>query len=792
MMLSEQWLREWTSPRLDSQALADRLTASGLEVASIESAGKALPKVVVGKIASLAPHPRSNKLKVCDVDVGRSRKLQIVCGAANAAEGMKSPVALIGAVLADGSKVTKTRIRDVVSSGMLCSAAELGLEQASDGIMPLDSNTAIGKPVSDVLGFDDNILDIELTPDRGDCLSVLGIAREVATACATRLRWPKLPKPDATIKTRLPIRIKAGRDCPRYIGRVVKGIDMSAPTPHWMSEKLRRSGVRSVNCVVDVTNYVMLELGQPMHAFDLNRLDTGIIVRHAEEGETLTLLDDTKVKMDAETLVIADQSKAIALAGIMGGAGSAINANTRDILFEAAHFRPQIIARKARQYRMHTDASHRFERGVDATLPETAIHRATELLLAIAGGEAGPVTEAKHDRHLPKQEPILLRHKQIERLLGMKLSTKRVEKTLTRLDMKLRQNKNGWRVTAPSHRFDISAEHDLIEEIARIDGYDTVPVKLPRIGAPPPAQSESVLSAQRVRTLMTDRDYREVITYSFIDSELQNTVDAKIKPVSLVNPIAENMAVMRTSLWPGLLHAVTTNFNRQHRRIRLFELGHVFFHAKDGYREEQRLAGVVSGEALPEQWGIESAPVDFFDIKGDLESLLKLSGRQENFIFESVEHAALHSGQTAAIKLGKQRVGTIGCLHPRLQLQLDIDQPVYLFEINYDAVAIRDVPAYVAISRFPAVRRDISLLVKEQVSAKNLFDTITAAGGKALTQLHLFSIYRGESIDASRKSVSFRLTFQESSRTLMDMEVERIMKRILKTLRTKHEAELRE
>jgi len=792
MMLSEKWLREWTSPRLDSQALADRLTLSGLEVASIDPAGETLPKVVVGEITTMTPHPRSDKLKVCSVEVGRPRNLQIVCGAANAIQGMKSPVALIGAVLPDGSKVAKSRIRDVVSSGMLCSAAELGLEQTSDGIMSLDSNTTVGKPVSDVLGFDDKIFDIELTPNRGDCLSVLGIAREVSAACGTRLRWPKLPKPNATSKARIPIRIKAGRDCPRYIGRVVENIDMNAPTPNWLSEKLRRSGVRSVNCVVDITNYVMLELGQPMHAFDLNQIDSGIVVRHAEDGESLTLLDDTKVKMDAETLVIADQGRAIALAGIMGGAGSAINDKTKNIVFEAAHFRPQIVARKAREFRMHTDASHRFERGVDATLPETAIHRATELLLAIAGGETGSVIEAKHERYLPKQEPIVLRQDQTERLLGMKVNAKRVEKVLTRLDMKVRANKNGWRVVAPAHRFDISAEHDLIEEIARIDGYDAVPVHLPRIGVSPPAQSESVLPPQRIRKLMTDRDYREAITYSFIDKSLQNAVDPKIKPVLLANPIAENMAVMRSSLWPGLLQALSTNFNRQHRRIRLFEIGHVFFHAKDGYREEQRLAGVVTGCALPEQWGIDSTPVDFFDLKGDVESLFNISGNQKQFVMQAAQHPALHPGQTAVIKLGKQYVGTIGCLHPDLQAQLDIDQQIFLFEIAFDAISTHEVTTYTPISRFPAVRRDISLLVTEQVSAKDLYDSISSAGGKALVKLHLFSIYRGESIDASRKSVSFGLTFQESSRTLMDLEVERIMKRILETLRSKHGAELRE
>ncbi len=791
MLISEQWLREWTSPKLDSQILAKKLTLSGLEVASIEPAGTPLPKVVVGKITTITPHPRSQKLKVCDVDVGRTRPLKIVCGAANAAAGMKAPTALIGAELPNGVKVAKTRIRDVVSSGMLCSAEELGLEQASDGIMALDKTAKVGKVVSQVLGFDDKLFDIELTPNRGDCLSVLGIAREVSAACGTHLRWPKLAKPRATCKTRIPIQIKAGRDCPRYVGRVVENIDVNAPTPSWLSEKLRRSGVRSVNCVVDVTNYVMMELGQPMHAFDLERVDSKIVVRHANDGETLTLLDETKVKLDAETLVIADKDKAIALAGIMGGADSAVSAKTRSILFEAAHFRPQVVAGKARQLGMHTDASHRFERGVDATLPEQAMHRATELLVDIAGGEVGPIIETKHERYLPKQQPIVLRHSQVERLLGARVSPKRVENILKRLEMKLRGNKSGWRVVAPTYRFDINIEPDLIEEIARIDGYDAVPVNIPHVGATPPSQSEGILSTQRIRKLMADREYREAITYSFVDANLQNAIEPKIRPVPLANPIAENMGVMRTSLWPGLLQAVSNNFNRQHRRIRLFEIGHVFFKTSNGYAEQQRLAGAVMGSALAEQWAVDSPGADFFDVKGDLEALFQIGGRRK-FSFHQAEHPALHPGQTASIKLARQRIGAIGRLHPDLQTQLDLDQPVYLFEVAFDAIAEREVPRYTPISRFPAVRRDISIVVAEGVSAKELFDTIRAAAGNVLTDLHLFSIYRGESIDASRKSVSFRLTFQESSRTLTDTEIDRIMKRILHTLQNKHEAELRE
>ena len=615
MLVSEQWLRDWVPIQLDPESLAERLTLTGLEVAGIERAGPSLPKVVVGMITAIEPHPNSGRLSRCSVDVGRARPVSIVCGAPNIAVGQMAATALIGARLPQGLKVSRARIHEVTSSGTLCSSAELGLNDDAAGILVLDADAEPGMTLDTHLRLDDWVLDIEVTPNRGDCLSVRGIAREIAAVTGTTLRRKPRRSIAAANRRRVPVRIEAARDCPRYLGRVVENVDPAVRTPDLIRERLRRCGIRNVNVIVDVTNYVMLELGQPLHAFDLDSLDGEIIVRHAHAGESLELLDGATLDLAPGSLVIADRHRTIALAGIMGGAATGIGAHTRNVLLEAAHFRPQTVGHRARGYGLQTDASQRFERGVDPQLPETAIQYATAVLRRLCGGRPGPVVEARNSRHLPQRSAVTLRSERLTRVLGVHIPVPQVESILRQLGMTVRANRNGWRVVPPSWRFDIIGEHDLVEEVARIRGYDAVQPRLSAAAIGAREDSETRLPDRRVRTFLVDRDYRETITYSFVDPQLQERLHPDRKPVRLANPIARNMAVMRLSLWPGLLTAANGNYSRQHRRIRLFEIGHTF--ASDGAQrvETARIGGLITGPATHEQWSIESRAADFFDLK---------------------------------------------------------------------------------------------------------------------------------------------------------------------------------
>ncbi len=791
MILSEKWLRTWVSPRLDTQALAERLTMGGLEVGAVEPASAALAKVVVGEIVAVEPHPRVKNLSVCRVNVGRARPVQVVCGAPNAAAGVKAPTALIGAVLPDGRRLEKVRVGEVVSSGMLCSGAELGLDEDASGLLRLDDGAPVGATLAGYLELDDTLIEIDLTPNRGDCLSIAGVAREVAALTGSPLTEPTIRKVAARSRRRLSIRLEAPADCPRYVGRIIEGVDAQARTPDWMRERLRRSGLRPISPVVDVTNYVMMELGQPMHAFDLERLDRGIIVRRAREGETLTLLDETELVLHPENLVIADHSAAVALAGVMGGLGSAIGAGTRDILLESAFFDPLAVARCARRHGLNTDASHHFERGVSPELQARAVERATRLLLDICGGVPGPVIEANNRRHLPRRSAIALRHARIERVLGVPVPRREVESTLQRLGLSVRKTREGWRATAPAHRFDLAAEHDLVEEVARIHGYDVLPSRAPQTGVSGRVHPEAQVPEARIRGTLIDRDYQEAITYSFVDPQLQALLEPKTRPIRLANPIASNMAVMRLSLAAGLVQALALNYSRQRRRIRLFEIGHAFRPGDAGERESRRVGGVASGPAWPEQWGTPAREVDFYDIKGDVEAVLEWRGPGAAVEFRDGPVPGLHPGRSAFILAGGRRIGWLGQLHPRVQSHVDVGQAVYLFELALDAVQDGRVPVYRAISRFPASRRDLSILVEADVSAERVRRTVTAAAGGALQKFELFDVYRGKGIDSKRKSVAFGLTFQESSRTLTDTEIDGIMSRIISAVQTKLGAELR-
>ncbi|HSD95801.1 MAG TPA: phenylalanine--tRNA ligase subunit beta, partial [Sulfuricaulis sp.] len=775
MKISEKWLREWVSPKLDTRALADRLTMAGLEVGAIEPVAPVLDRVVVGEIVSVVPHPSADKLRLCRVNVGKGKKLDIVCGAANAAPGMKAPVALEGAMLPGGMKIKQAEVRGVMSAGMLCSASELGLAESADGLLSLDKDARPGASIADYLGLDDVTLEIDLTPNRGDCLSIAGIARELAALTGAKIKSPVIKPASARHRHKISVKLDAPQDCPRYVGRIISDINPSAVTPMWMKEKLRRGGIRSIHPVVDVTNYVMLELGQPMHAFDLDKLHGAIHARHAAKNESLVLLDGNTIKIEPGSLLIADDQQALALAGIMGGFHSAVSNTTRHLFLESAWFRPETISVRARSQGLQTDSSQRFERGVDPDLQRRAMERATSLLLGIVGGKPGPVIEQTAGRHLPRTVSIALRVDRVERLLGMNVPARIIESILKRLGMKLKKSRSNWIITPPSYRFDIEREADLIEEIARIHGYDKLPTRHPRNPMSARPVAESGVSEPRLRAALIDRDYQEVITYSFVDPKIQNLIDPEIPPLALANPISADMAVMRTSLWPGLLQTILYNQNRQQTRVRLFEIGRSFLPRDQDVVQEHMLGGAVYGDAVAEQWGAARRAVDLYDAKADIEALFALAGVGREVLFRPGKHPALHPGQTAEIQYHGQPLGLLGLLHPAIQAQLGLSQPVVLYEFRLSSLSEGRIPIFKEFSRFPSIRRDLAIMVNEAIPAQSVLDCIQKTAGSLLVNLELFDEYRGKGIDSGRKSLALGLTLQHSSRTLNEVDVEQVM-----------------
>jgi len=779
------------SPDLDTQQLADLLTMAGLEVDSLEILKPVSKKIVVGKIEKIDPHPNADRLSVCQVNVGRKNPLQIVCGAKNARAGLKVPTALVGAKLSDKIEIKKTKLRGVESSGMLCSGEELGLEEDSEGLLILDDDAIPGDSINEYLDLDDSIIEIDLTPNRGDCLSIAGIAREVSALSGAHHKPLKIKPVAAKTKRKINVSLAAKNECPHYVGRVIENIDSTATTPMWMKERLRRGGLRSHSPVVDVTNYVLLELGQPMHAFDLDKLQGGVKVVKAKAKQKLALLDGTTVTVEPGTLMITDSKTSLALAGIMGGEASAVSENTSNIFLESAYFAPEAIAGRARSMKLHTDSSHRFERGVDPGLQKIAVDRATGLLLDIVGGDPGPIIEQKSAAHLPKRQSIILRHARLEQLLGLKIPKQRVQVILKRLGMTVTANAKGFRVTPPAYRFDIEREVDLIEEIVRVHGYHQVPERAPRITIEGAELSETRVSDSRIRHTLVAREYQEVITYSFVDPELSKLIDPATKPAALANPIASDMAVMRTSLWPGLLQAVQYNQNRQQSRMRLFEMGHCFIPVGKKVDETRKIGGAATGFALKEQWGLLSRDVDFFDIKSDVEAIIGLAGLGSSFQFGPVQHPGLHPGQAAEISRNGAQIGIIGRLHPEIQSKLGLDQPVILFELAISGIQAHKIPEFRQISRFPVIRRDLAIVVDIPVPAAKIEQTARDAAGELLVKLELFDDYRGEGIDSGRKSLALGLTLQDSSRTLKEVEVEKIMGHVMAALNKKLGAELR-
>ncbi len=782
MIFSENWLREWVNPTLSTDELAQQLTMAGLEVDAIEPVAASFNKVVVGEVLSVEPHPEAKKLKICQVNVGEV--LNIVCGASNVHVGMRAATALVGARLGN-MKIKKSKLRGVLSYGMLCSAQELGLAESSDGLMPLPFDAPIGEDVRRYMQLEDVSIELGLTPNRGDCLGIEGIAREVGALTRCDVSSPNCSAIAATISDTFPVEIHNPQACPRYVGRVIKNINVGAPTPLWMQERLRRSGLRSLSAVVDVTNYVLLELGQPMHAFDLACLSGGIHERMAQETESLILLNEQVVQLDEQTLVIADHKQPLAIAGVMGGQASAVTTATQDIFLESAFFAPKQAAGCARRYGLHTDSSHRFERGVDPQLQRRAIERATALLLNIVGGQAGPVVEVADKAALPPT--IVLHSARIQRLLGQLLDASEVNDILARLGMSAKQQGDSWQVSPPSFRFDITIEADLIEELARVHGYNNLPSQAPQSRfamRPQPA-----VTLEQMQAVLVQRDYQEVITYSFVDSKLQAKLNPEVESIALANPIASELAVMRNSLWSGLVQILLYNQKRQQQRVRFFETGLRFIQNQGKMlQQEMMIAGVVTGTSWPEQWGQAGQVVNFYDIKADVEALLSLSGGNH---FAPSTHPALHPGQTAAIYRGDEWIGVLGAAHPSLVQTLELTPPVYLFELRLAPLCIAHLPKIKEVSKYPSVRRDIAVVVSEEVSAAQLLDCIKQIATEPLIDWQLFDIYQGKGIAARQKSVAIGLIFQAFSRNLIDSEVDTVVEEVLNELEKNLGAQLR-
>jgi len=792
MKISENWLRSWVNPDISTDELVATLTMAGLEVDGVEKIGAELEGILVGQIVKAERHPEADKLQVCSVNVGSGENLQIICGAPNAREGLKVAVATIGCTLPGDFKIKKAKLRGVHSFGMLCSGKELEISDEHDGIIELAQDAVIGAQFVDHIGLKDVAIDIDLTPNRGDCLGVKGIATEVGVLTRTPVTPIEIEPAPVTIDDKVEVKLNAPEANPRFVARVMKGVDISAQTPEWMKARLLASDIRSIDPVVDVTNYVMLELGHPMHAFDLNNLEGAIDIRYAKKGEKLTLLDDSEIELNSDTLVVADDKKALSMAGIMGGKFSGISEGTTDLLLEAAHWEPIHIAGKARAYGLHTDASHRFERGVDYDLCAKTIERATELLLGIVGGQAGPIVDCISQEHFPKPRSVKLRSARIERLLGIQLEETQVEDILTRLGMSLTAGEEGWMVAIPSRRFDISIEADLIEELVRVYGYNNVPSRAPMAEMAMIRQPENRLQKLQLGRVLAARGYQEAITYSFVEKASQQLIDPAIEPLALLNPISSELGVMRTSLWPGLLKAVAYNQKRQHDQVRFFETGLKFVPGEAGLQQTPVIAGVISGRRMGENWEAQNEKVDFYDLKGDLEVVFELSAAKEQFSFVAAQRDGLHPGQSAQILRNGQACGFIGKLHPQTQKEFDLDEPVYVFELELKRVLARKLPKFNPLSKFPSIRRDLAILVKESVTSSQIVDLIGQTAKSWLSDVVIFDIYRGKGIEPGYKSVALGFTLQRSDRTFKDAEISKTLDKVISALTEKLDAVLRD
>lgn len=786
MKFSEIWLRDWVNPALDTEQLSHLLTMAGLEVESVEPAAPRFSGVVVAEVKSVRKHENADRLRVTEVDVGNGERVQIVCGAPNVAEGLKVPCALSGAVLPGDFRIKPTKMRGVESNGMLCSGKELGVPDDVDGLLVLPADAPVGADIRDYLQLDDATFELKITPNRADCLSLRGIAREVAALTRAALNEPTITAVAPAIDDTLPVTVDATAACPRYIGRVIRGVDARAATPAWMRQRLERAGLRSISAVVDVTNYVLLELGQPLHAFDLGKLAGNIHVRMAQPGETLALLNGKTIDLDPDMLVITSGDKAVALAGIMGGANSEVDDTTVDVFLESAFFSPEAIAGRARKLTLNSDASFRYERGVDYALQRDAIERASVLILSICGGQAGPLSEAVST--LPVKPAVQVRTARVNKVLGITLSQQEIGAILTGLGFETVEVDAGFSVTPPSFRFDIEIEEDLIEEIARVHGYENVPADAPRARLAMLPLPETATPRHELRRRVACRDYQEIVSYAFVDAQWEADLGGNANPVTLINPIASQMSVMRSTLFGGLIDTLVSNLNRKQSRVRVFEIARVFLKQADGsVQQPERLAGLAFGSRYPEQWGVSGERVDFHDVKADVEALLAPRAA----VYRAGQHPALHPGRTADILIDGKRVGVVGELHPAWVHKYDLPAAPVLFEIDFDVLTSRSSIEAQPVSKFQPVRRDLALVVDEAVSHDALRDALLAAAPEAVYAVSLFDIYRGKGVDEGKKSLAFKVLMQDTSRTLTDEDVESAIRRMVEAVSAGLNAKLR-
>ncbi len=791
MKISENWLRTWVNPAIDSETLSDQLTMLGLEVDELAPVAKPFTGVVVGEVLTVEQHPDADRLRVTAVNIGSGEPLQIVCGAPNVRAGMKAPVATIGAVLPGDFKIKKGKLRGVESQGMLCGASEIDLEDKIDGLLELPADAPIGINIREYLKLDDNVIDISITPNRGDCFSIRGIAREIAVINQLQMNEPDIKSVEATIADEKKVVIST-EGAPRYLGRVIKNVNVKAATPEWMEQALARSGIRTHSILVDVTNYVLMELGQPMHAFDLAKIEGTVHVRQAQPQEKLQLLNDQEVELQEDIMVIADDQKALAIAGIMGGLASSVTDDTTDIFLESAFFAPLAIAGRARRFGLHTDSSQRYERGVDFELPLIAMNRASQLIQELAGGEFGPITVAEKTEILPKREAIELKQAQVDQLLGYQVTADFIADALTRLGCEVTVKAEGeWSVVPPSHRYDMAIYQDLIEEVARIDGYDNIQISLPSMDVQLAKYQDRFEIAELRQTIVT-LGYQEAISFSFADAKLEKQLNPQVNPLMLANPISSDLAAMRSTLLSSLVPCVQYNLNRQQSRVRFFELGLRFDYqdAKsiEDLKQIPTLALVAVGSHQPESWHVKPQPMNFFDFKGEIEEVLA-AGRVKVEYVRS-ERAWLHPGQSAEILVDGQSIGYLGRLHPSLENELDLST-TWVAELDQTAVLQSYVSNFTELSRFPSIRRDIALLISDNINVRDIQQLIEKTGGELLDSTWLFDVYTGQGVEEGKRSLAFALLWQHPSRTLEDAEIKSGMDNIIQVLENTYQATLR-
>ncbi|QGM80446.1 phenylalanine--tRNA ligase subunit beta [Otariodibacter oris] len=795
MKFSESWLREWVNPQINTEQLCDQITMLGLEVDGVESVAGEFNGVVVGEVVECEQHPDADKLRVTKVNVGGERLLDIVCGAPNCRKGLKVACAIEGAVLPGNFKIKKTKLRGQPSEGMLCSYSELGIKEDHSGIIELPADAPIGTDFRQYLDLDDKVIEISLTPNRADCLSIAGIAREVGVVNQVKVSEPAIDPVTSTISDKVSIELQAPEACPRYLLRVVKNVNVNATSPLWLQEKLRRCGIRSIDPIVDITNLSLLELGQPMHAFDMDKVAQPVQVRMAKEGEELVLLDGSTAKLQVNTLLIADKNGPLAMAGIFGGKESGVSTETKDIILESAFFAPLAITGRARQYGLHTDASHRFERGVDPELARKAMERATALVLEICGGEAGEIVESVSEQHLPKSNQVTLRRSKLDSLLGHHVSTEVVNDIFERLGLSATFQNDSWTVQSPSWRFDIEIEEDLIEEVARIYGYNSIPNNAPLAHLKMRAIPEKLLDVSRLKTALVDSDYQEVVTYSFVDPKVQQLLHPEQDALILPNPISSEMSAMRVSLLSGLLTTIEYNQNRQQNRVRIFEHGLRFIpddSAESGIRQEMVLGGAIVGDKKSVYWEQKSESVDFFDLKGDLERVLSLTSIRGKVSFVAKTFSALHPGQSAAIVLEGKEIGFIGTVHPKIVQALGLSGKPVVFELLASALMEKIIPQGKEISRYPANKRDIAIVVDNHVPAGDILETCREAGGEKLVAVNLFDVYQGANLAEGKKSLAISLVIQDTEKTLEEDQINAVVQFVVEALAQRFNACLRD